>query len=82
MMFFTIYPSKIIRDKNFEILQECGIDAKLPWPPLHIQPANLELNNNIYKNTQLISDTSLMLPIFNGMTDEEANYVIECCNNI
>lgn len=82
MMFFTIYPNKIIRDKNFKILQEHGIDVKLPWPPLHIQPANPELNNNVHKNTQLISDTSLMLPIFNGMTDDEANYVIECCNNI
>lgn len=82
MMFFTIYPNKSIRDKNFKTLQEFGIDVKLPWPPLHIQPANPELNNNIHENTQLISDSSLMLPIFNGMTDEEANYVINCCNDI
>jgi len=82
MMFFTIYPNKTIRDNTFQILQENGIDAKLPWPPLHIQPANPELNNNIHKNTELISDTSLMLPIFNRMTDEEVNYVIKCCNDI
>ena len=82
MMFFTIYPNKSIRDKNFKILHENGIDAKLPWPPLHSQPANPELNQNIHENTKIISDTSLMLPIFNGMTDEEADYVIDCCNNI
>ncbi|EPA05354.1 DegT/DnrJ/EryC1/StrS aminotransferase family protein [Candidatus Nitrosarchaeum limnium BG20] len=82
MMFFTVYPNKTIRDKNFKILHENGVDAKLPWPPLHSQPANSELNKNIHENTRIISDTALMLPIFNGMTDEEADYVIECCNNI
>jgi len=82
MMFFTIYPNKEIRDKNFQILQENGIDVKLPWPPLHIQPANPELNNNVHKNTELISESSLMLPIFNTMTDEEVDYVIDCCNDV
>jgi len=82
MMFFTIYPDKSTRDKNFKILQENGIDAKLPWPPLHAQPANPELNSNIHQNTKRISETSLMLPIFNGMTDEEVNYIIDCCNRI
>lgn len=81
MMFFAIYPNKEIRDRNFHILQENGIDAKLPWPPLHIQPANPELNNQSHKNTELISDSSLMLPIFNTMTDEEVEYVIDCCNS-
>ena len=82
MMFFTIYPNKGIRDKNFKILQENGIDAKLPWPPLHSQPANPELNNKSHINTEIISDTSLMLPIFNRMTEEEVDYVIECSNKI
>ena len=82
MMFFTIYSSKEARDRNFQILQENGIDVKLPWPPLHIQPANPELNNNIHKNTELISNSSLMLPIFNKMTDDEVNYVIDCCNSV
>lgn len=82
MMFFTIYPNQEIRNKNFKILQDNGIDVKLPWPPLHIQPANPELNNNIHENTKLISDSTLMLPIFNKMTDEEVDYVIDCCNSI
>jgi len=82
MMFFTIYPNIDIRDRNFKIFQENGIDAKLPWPPLHSQPANPELNNQNNKNTELISNTSLMLPIFNKMTEEEVDYVIECSNNI
>ena len=63
------------------MLQKNGVDAKLPWPPLHIQPANPELNNNVHKNTELISNSSLMLPIFNTMTDEEVEYVIDCCNS-
>ena len=82
MMFFTIYPNPEIRNKNFNILQENGIDVKLPWPPLHIQPANLELNNNVHEHTKLISDSALMLPIFNKMTDDEVNYVIDCCNSV
>jgi perosamine synthetase len=82
MMFFTIYPNPEIRNKNFNILQENGIDVKLPWPPLHIQPANLELNNNVHEHTKLISDSALMLPIFNKMTDDEADYVIDCCNSV
>jgi len=82
MMFFTIYPNHEIRNKNFNILQENGIDVKLPWPPLHIQPANLELNNNVHEHTKLISDSALMLPIFNKMTDDEADYVITCCNSV
>jgi len=82
MMFFTLYSSKEIRDRNFQILQENGIDVKLPWPPLHIQPANPELNNNVHEHTKLISDSALMLPIFNKMTDDEVDYVIDCCNSV
>ena len=82
MMFFTVYANKEIRDKNFQILQQKGIDVKLPWPPLHIQPANPELINNIHKNTEMISESSLMLPIFYTMSDEEVDYVIDCCNEI
>ena len=74
--------------QNFHELGSCfvceknGIDVKLPWPPLHIQPANPELNNNVHEHTKLISDSALMLPIFNKMTDDEVDYVIDCCNSV
>ena len=82
MMFFVIYPNKEIRDKNFQNLQANGIDVKLPWPPLHIQPANPELNHNVHKNTELISNSSLMFPIFNTMTNDQVEYVIDSSNEI
>lgn len=82
MMFFTAYSDKNTRDKNFKLLQEDGIDVRLPWPPIHLQPANPELNNNTHPKTEKISNSTLMLPIYNSMKKEELEYVIERSNAI
>lgn len=82
MMFFALYPDKKIRDYNYETLQENGIDVKLPWPPLHSQPCNSELNNFEFPKTEEISKTSLMMPIYNSMSNDDVEYVIEQSNKI
>jgi len=82
MMFFTVYSDQDSRNKNFKLLQENGIDARLPWPPIHSQPSNPELHNYNYPKTEKVSNTLLMLPIFNSMADDEVDYVIEKSNEI
>lgn len=82
MMFFAMYSDKKTRDNSFEFLTSKGIEVKFSWPPIHQQPSNPELQGSNYPNTCEISDTTLMLPIYNDMTDDEVEFVIQSCNNI
>ena len=80
MMFFALSEDKENRDKHLLSLRENGIDARTGWLPLHMQPSNPELTKSICPNAKEIYDNSFTLPIYNSMTKEETEYVIEKCN--
>lgn len=63
------------RDAFMLALQEVGITTRRGIPPIHQEPVyqqGLHL-----PQTEHVSQTSLMLPIFPLMTDEEVHYVVE-----
>lgn len=75
------------RDEFVEHLQFKSIDARTPFEPIHTQPCFPELYNIIpdtFKITggwqsNFVSWNSLTLPVFNGMTDADVEYVIKSC---
>jgi dTDP-4-amino-4,6-dideoxygalactose transaminase len=50
--------------------------------PIHRQPCNPELENSNAPNSNLIYETGFTLPIFNDMTEDECNLVIDYCNKL
>ena len=50
--------------------------------PIHRQPCNPELENSTAPNSNLIYETGFTLPIFNDMTEDECNLVIDYCNKL
>lgn len=86
MMFFVKFKNSDSKNKAFEILTKNDISVKTSWPPIHSQPINFQLksqlNSSSFKNSIDISNTTLMLPIYNEMTDDEAQYVIDNFNSI
>lgn len=78
---YQSYPLRLVdtsqsrRDTFMLTLQEYGITTRRGIPPIHQEPAYQQGVN--LPETERISQTSLMLPIFPLMSDEEVNYVAE-----
>ena len=71
------------RDELKSYLEENGIDTYIHYPiPPHLSDAYAELGykRGDYPITEEYADTILSLPMYNGMTVEEQDYVIECIN--
>lgn len=81
-MFFAMANGKTIRNKLMNHLIRNGVDAREPWLPLQLQPCNPELKKFSCKNSIKIFEKTFNLPIFNNMTREEINLVIESCKKI
>jgi len=82
MLIFAFSKNVNERDKNLKFLRDNGIDARLPYMPIHRQPCNPELENSTAPNSNLIYETGFTLPIFNDMTEDECNLVIDYCNKL
>ena len=82
MLFFAFSENKDKRDQNLKSLRDNGIDARLPYMPIQSQPCNSELASMDAPNSNLIYERAFTLPIFNNMTDDECNLVIDCCNKL
>ena len=82
MLFFAFSENKDKRDRNLKFLRDNGIDARLPYMPIQRQPCNAELKNLDAPNSDLIYERAFTLPIFNNMTEDECNLVIDCCNKL
>jgi len=71
------------REKFIEYLKskEIGTIIHYPIPP-HLSEAYayLDFKNGDFPITEDFADTVLSLPLYNGMTDEEQNYVIDMIN--
>lgn len=72
------------RDKLRDFLQKHGIGADVHYPiPSHLSIAYKELGYSMgaFPLTEKYANTVLSLPIFDGMNQEEAEYVISVINN-
>jgi dTDP-4-amino-4,6-dideoxygalactose transaminase len=72
------------RDRFQEYLAGRGIKTQIHYPiPPHLQKCYqyLGFRAGDFPITEYYSDHILSLPLYNGMTDEETDYVIEAVNN-
>lgn len=72
------------RDKLISYLREHQIDTLIHYPiPPHLSEAysNLGYHSGCLSITENYAEEVLSLPLYNGMTDKEQNYVIECINS-
>lgn len=84
----TVWHQFVIRaKKRAELIaylneKEIGTIIHYPIPP-HLAEAYqyLEIEKGELPITEQFADEVLSLPLYNGMTDEEQSYVIECINN-
>ena len=82
MLFFLFADNKEMKEKSISFLRSNGIDARLPYLPLHRQPCNVEISNSVCPNADDIFDKAFTIPIYNNMTEDECNLVIDMCNKI
>jgi dTDP-4-amino-4,6-dideoxygalactose transaminase len=71
------------REKFIEYLKSKDIGTIIHYPiPPHLSEAYayLEFKKGDFPITENFADTVLSLPLYNGMTDEEQNYVIDIIN--
>lgn len=64
------------RDQFMQALQAKGVTTRRGIPPIHQEPVYDQ--GLALPQTEAISKTSVMLPIFPTMTDDEVQYVIHC----
>ncbi len=71
--------SKDDRNAMMESLFKVGISTRRGIPPIHKEAVYAKSTHHqiTLPNTEAVSDTSLMLPIFPLMSDEDVAYVIE-----
>ncbi|HEY9783928.1 MAG TPA: DegT/DnrJ/EryC1/StrS aminotransferase family protein [Candidatus Obscuribacterales bacterium] len=63
------------RDEMMTVLAQNGVSTRRGIPPIHKEPAyNYDLT---LKHTERLSDTSIFLPIFPQMDEDDVAYVIE-----
>lgn len=78
---FVIRSNK--RNKLIEYLDENGIGSIVHYPiPPHLSEAYAYLGyrKGAYPVTEMYADEVLSIPLYNGMTDEEIERVVECLN--
>jgi len=69
------------RDKLNKYLNENGIGTRITYPlPLNEQPVFSEISNKIFPIAKKISQRIISLPIYNKITREEQDYIIEKIN--
>ncbi len=70
------------RDLLIKYLNENGIGTNVHYPiPIHKQQAYSEYNDLYLPNAEQIASTTLSIPMYYGMEDEDISYVIEKLNN-
>jgi perosamine synthetase len=82
MIFYLFAKNKETRDEYIKSLQSDGVEARMPFLPLHSQPCNLELKDSVCPGSDKIFETGFTVPIYNEMTSDEYNFVIDSCNKI
>ena len=79
MLFFGIVESSSKRDKILDKCIKNGIDSRKTWVPINHQPCFPELKNIKCPNAEKIFEQTFIIPIYNSMSEEDANFIV---NNI
>jgi dTDP-4-amino-4,6-dideoxygalactose transaminase len=77
-MLFAIRVTKSRRDKLMKNLAAKGIETRINWPPIHLQPAYVRLfgfERGILPRTEKAGDDIVSLPIYPSMSREEVGLV-------
>jgi dTDP-4-amino-4,6-dideoxygalactose transaminase len=71
------------RDRLMDELLSRGISTRRGIMAIHREsPYRDEKRNGRLPQTDLVTDTTIVLPLFHTMTEEEQDYVIECLEQI
>ena len=63
------------RDKTIEALSKAGVQTRINWKPVHQQPYHSKFLTGNFPVADHVFDTSFTLPLNNGMTLKEAEFV-------
>jgi len=79
-MFYAVrFEDKATRDKVIIKLEQKGIETRVAFPAIHLQPLYQELfgyTRGYLPITEKVSDTILCLPIYPHITQEEQDHVL------
>ena len=80
MLYVILFKNNKLREKIRIGLENNGVETRINFPPLHLQPIYKKLYN--FSNGMLpicedISERVLGLPIFLKMTEEEQDYITD-----
>jgi perosamine synthetase len=85
-MFYSVrFENKELRDKAIVELEKNGIETRISFPCIHLQPLYQRLfgyKKGFLPVTERISETILSLPMFPHISREEQEYVLSVLNNI
>ena len=82
MLFFATAKNEKMRDIYVKKLRSEGIDARLSFYPLHLQPCNPELKTFECKDSKNVYDTVFTLPMYNSLSEDDIALIITTCNKI
>jgi len=73
------FHASVNRDKVMEYLIEHGVGCKPYFTPIHLQPFYREMgfNEGDFPITESVAKTTLALPFFSNMTEEQIEYVVK-----
>jgi len=75
MMIIAIARSGKLREGLRKHLEKCGIETRVPWPPIHEQPHYRGNRSGFGKSSQLYRK-SISLPLYNGMQPDDVQSVV------
>ena len=80
MLFFALAKNSKKRDEFLKKSNKMGVDCRRAWLPIQNQPCFPELAHTKCENATDIFNRALTLPIYNSMTNDEVEYVINALN--
>lgn len=84
-MFYPVrFETKAIRDKTIIQFEKGGVEIRVSFPCIHLQPLYIDLfgyKRGFLPVTEKVSDTILCLPIYPHISREEQEYVLSVLNN-
>jgi len=83
-MYYIVLPESICRDTFIEQLKLRGISPVFHYVSLHDSPAGKKYGRFVgdMVNTRLASEHLVRLPLWPGIKNSEAFYIVECINEI
>ena len=76
-MYAVALNDSVPRDRVVEELAAAGIETRINWKPVHRQPYHAAILSGDFPVADRIFDTSFTLPLTNGMSLDDAAYVVE-----